>query len=52
MILCPLPDNPPNPDCPNCGGDGVPPTNAHRILAAEWSYQACPECWDDDEADE
>jgi len=49
MILDPIPDEPPNPDCQKCGGDGIPQSPAHRILADEFSNMACPECWSEEQ---
>ncbi len=52
MILAPIPDEPPNPDCPACDGEGVPQSKAHLILADDYSNKACPECWKDEEAND
>ena len=48
-VLLPIPNEPPDPDCPNCGGEGVPQSYAHRILADEWSNMACTLCWQNEE---
>ena len=45
MILNPIPDEYPNPDCPKCQGDGVPQSIAHSFLADDYSNIACDECW-------
>ena len=50
-VLSPIADNPHDPDCPKCGGEGVPQSMPHRFLAEEWSNMACPACWQD-EADQ
>ena len=44
-VLDVTPDECPDPDCVNCGGEGIPQTPAHRILADERSNKACPKCW-------
>jgi len=48
-VLAPIPDEFPNPDCEKCGGEGVPQSFAHRILADDYSNKACPECWQDED---
>lgn len=48
-VLAPIPDEPPDPDCPKCGGEGVPQSRAHRILGDEASNKACPQCWHNEE---
>lgn len=45
-VLDVIPDECPDPDCVNCGGEGVPQSLAHRILANERSNKACPKCWE------
>lgn len=52
MILNPIPDEPPNPDCPSCGGEGVPQSLTHQVLADEFSNMACLDCWADEEKDD
>lgn len=49
MILDPIPDEEPDPDCPMCGGEGIPQSPAHAILADDWSNEACPHCWQGDD---
>ena len=49
MILSPVPNVSPDPDCPRCHGDGIPQSEAHSVLADEWSNMACPDCWIDDD---
>jgi hypothetical protein len=49
LILNPISDTSPNPDCPHCGGEGVPQSLAHRFLADEFSNNACPHCWEDED---
>ncbi len=44
-VLDVTPDECPDPDCVNWGGEGIPQTPAHRILADERSNKACPKCW-------
>lgn len=51
MILSPVPDVSPDPDCPHCGGEGVSQSLSHAILADEFSNKACPHCWAEDEGD-
>lgn len=43
--LDPIPEEYPDPDCPSCGGEGVPQSLAHRFLAEDYSNTACPKCW-------
>lgn len=43
VILNPVPDKLPNPDCPYCGGEGTP-SFTQRIIGDERSYPACPRC--------
>lgn len=50
-VLNPIPDEMPDPDCGACGGEGRPQSPAHKLLADEWSNEACPDCWQK-EADE
>ena len=49
-VLSPIPDEAPNPDCPYCGGEGIPQSPAHRILAEDFSNKACPHCWENEES--
>ena len=45
VVLNPIPDNYPNPDCAFCGGEGKPQSKSHRVLADEWSNGPCSQCW-------
>lgn len=46
--LSPIPDEFPDPDCPKCGGDGIPQSRLHAIIGDEASNMACPYCWPDE----
>ena len=48
-VLDPIPDTPPDPDCPACFGEGKPRSLQYRILADEASNEACPECWKEED---
>jgi len=50
-VLNPIPDEPPNPDCAHCNGQGVPQSRLHAIIAEEWSNAACDYCWKEEETD-
>lgn len=52
MILNPVPDVSPDPDCQHCGGEGVPQSTAHRFLADDFSNKACPQCWANEQEDD
>ena len=45
MILDPVAETSPDPDCGHCCGDGVPQSLQHQFLADESSNMACPHCW-------
>ncbi len=48
-VFNPIPDEYPDPDCAYCGGDGIPQSKAHQILAEEWSNKACPRCYEQED---
>ena len=48
-VLNPISEEYPDPDCPYCGGDGVPQSLAHAILGDEFSNTACPQCYKDED---
>jgi len=48
-ILDPIPDEPPEPDCDACGGEGVAQSFAHQILADERSNRECAFCWENND---
>lgn len=48
-VLSPIPEQYPDPDCHNCGGDGVAQSFRHLVLGDDFSNTACPLCWSDEQ---